>query len=172
MQFKGPIGLYPLQVYVTALVFSPTGSAVKRIFRDEEPPWLKNKVAAQDEWDPCLQTLEGHQNSVRSVAFSHDSKMIASESSDFTIKLWDTGTPVVDDVSTRFSVIPMRSTLSRGHPTPSVSFRHPTIKPSKSGRLRLVGNVYRRLKVMPVQSTRSPGHMTLDTSRQHRVTLQ
>jgi WD40 repeat protein len=45
-------------------------------------------------WDPesgrLLQTLEGHSDSVNSVAFSADGKLLASGSYDRTIKLWDT----------------------------------------------------------------------------------
>ncbi|KAF2181015.1 hypothetical protein K469DRAFT_590663, partial [Zopfia rhizophila CBS 207.26] len=37
----------------------------------------------------CLQTLEGHSGSVKSVAFSHDSTRLASASDDRTVKIWD-----------------------------------------------------------------------------------
>lgn len=40
-------------------------------------------------WSPCLQTLEGHSDSVTSVAFSADSKYVASGSADETVKIWD-----------------------------------------------------------------------------------
>jgi WD40 repeat protein len=42
-----------------------------------------------DEWSACLQTLEGHSDCVNSVAFSHDSALLASASYDNTIKIWD-----------------------------------------------------------------------------------
>jgi WD40 repeat protein len=35
------------------------------------------------------QTLKGHSDSVRSVAFSHDSKLLASASDGNTVKVWD-----------------------------------------------------------------------------------
>jgi WD40 repeat protein len=49
-------------------------------------------------WDAssgaCLQTLEGHSDSVRSVAFSHDSSKLASASHDNTVKVWDASSGV------------------------------------------------------------------------------
>jgi WD40 repeat protein len=47
-------------------------------------------------WDAATgtlqQTLEGHSNWVRSVAFSHDSKLLALASGDMTVKIWDAAT--------------------------------------------------------------------------------
>ncbi|KAH6661852.1 WD40-repeat-containing domain protein, partial [Halenospora varia] len=44
-------------------------------------------------WDAssgaCVQTLEGHSDSITSVAFSHDSTRLASASRDSTAKIWD-----------------------------------------------------------------------------------
>jgi WD40 repeat protein len=41
------------------------------------------------EWNTGLQTLNGHGDTVLSVAFSHDSKQVVSASSDRTVKIWD-----------------------------------------------------------------------------------
>ena len=47
-------------------------------------------------WDSetslCLSTLNGHTNTVLSVAWSPDGQRIASSSGDSTIKIWDTET--------------------------------------------------------------------------------
>ncbi|QYT06072.1 hypothetical protein H0G86_012939 [Trichoderma simmonsii] len=79
----------PLQVYVSALIFSPLQSEIRNIFKDEEPPWMLVKPAVEAGWDACLQTLEGHSDSVNSVVFSPDGQRLASGSDDGTIKIWD-----------------------------------------------------------------------------------
>jgi WD40 repeat protein len=43
----------------------------------------------EEKWNAVLQTLEDHSNSVSSVAFSLDGKMLASASHDRTVKLRD-----------------------------------------------------------------------------------
>jgi WD40 repeat protein len=89
MYHKGAIEGYPLQTYVAALLFSPTGSLIRQLFRHEEPEIISIRPALNERWSACLQTLEGHSGLVRSVAFSHDSARLASASSDSTVKIWD-----------------------------------------------------------------------------------
>jgi WD40 repeat protein len=91
MYHKGAIENAPLQAYVSALLFSPTHSLIRHLFKEEAPPWLTIKSAIRDKWGACLQTLEGHSNAVTSVAFSHNSTQLASVSRDHTVKIWDAG---------------------------------------------------------------------------------
>jgi WD40 repeat protein len=91
MYHKQAIEGSPLQAYASALLFSPARSQTRVLFNEEEPKWITIQPAMGDKWSACLQTLEGHSDGVRSVAFSHDSARLASASggNDKTVKIWD-----------------------------------------------------------------------------------
>ncbi|KAF2686650.1 hypothetical protein K458DRAFT_245906, partial [Lentithecium fluviatile CBS 122367] len=76
-------------VYASALLFSPTQSLIRGLFKREELDWITIKPAMDNTWSPCMSTLEGHSGWVGSVAFSHDSARVASASDDRTVKIWD-----------------------------------------------------------------------------------
>ncbi|KAK4108023.1 hypothetical protein N656DRAFT_740533, partial [Canariomyces notabilis] len=78
------IDTVPLQVYASALVFSPVRSITRELFKHEELEWITTAPAVEDEWGPCAQTLEGHSGWVSSVSFSPDSRLVASGSDDKT----------------------------------------------------------------------------------------
>ncbi|GAW26224.1 putative NWD1 protein [Rosellinia necatrix] len=89
LQNRWVIENYPLQAYISALIYSPVNCLIRTIFKHEEPEWVQPKPVLESNWSPCLQTLEGHHGHVYSVAFSPNSKLLASGSGDNTIKIWD-----------------------------------------------------------------------------------
>ncbi|KAF6825135.1 vegetative incompatibility protein HET-E-1 [Colletotrichum musicola] len=81
----------PLQVYHSALIFSPTNSIIKELYQREELEWVAAKPLVKEAWGPLLQTFGPHSNGrshALSLTFSPDGNTIASASNEI-IKLWD-----------------------------------------------------------------------------------
>ncbi|RJE26491.1 NACHT domain protein [Aspergillus sclerotialis] len=82
----------PLQTYGSALAFSPMTSKVKALYWEERLPLIRDVMGVEDDWDACLQILEGHDYTTSIATFSPDSNTIASGSGDATVRLWDAAT--------------------------------------------------------------------------------
>ncbi|CAH0044544.1 unnamed protein product [Clonostachys solani] len=89
--FQQVIEMAPLQVYGSALVFSPTSSFMKQTYQAEETTGVKLSSGLCINWDAaCTHVLEGHTEAIIAVRFSHDGCLVASSSYDLTVRIWDT----------------------------------------------------------------------------------
>ena len=83
----------PLQVYSSALLFSPDQSLVRRQFWEKEKPgWVARGPILEADWSPYVQMLTGHGDPVEAVAWSPDGRHIVSGSLDDTLKIWEAAT--------------------------------------------------------------------------------
>ncbi|CAI6101036.1 unnamed protein product [Clonostachys chloroleuca] len=86
------IDSFPLQHYSSLLLFAPKKSLVRETFQNNIPQWIDARPESDNEWGRCLQILEGHSGAVFSIAFSPDSTMVVSASSDRSVRVWNLAT--------------------------------------------------------------------------------
>jgi len=95
--YKPVVEKAPLQIYHSAIIFSPANSLIRKQFLESEDSsnslskWVKVSPLLAD-WDSsvqaCKHKLEGHSGIVLTVAFSSDG-LLASGSDDKTVRVWD-----------------------------------------------------------------------------------
>ncbi|QPC78007.1 hypothetical protein HYE68_008759 [Fusarium pseudograminearum] len=92
ISFGNAIEADPLQIYTSALLFSPVNSVVRKRFLTQGPSWLTRGPVTEEEWGSCVKVLEGHSSTVTALAFSSDDLLIASGFGDGIIKVWNSTT--------------------------------------------------------------------------------
>src|ERR1700759_4557181 len=82
----------PLQVYCSALYFTPTMSIVRRQFSDNIPGWIKRGPEVEANWSATVQTLEGHSDWLCPVAFPPGDRQPPSGPRDNPVRIRDAAT--------------------------------------------------------------------------------
>ncbi|KAL7809418.1 WD40 repeat-like protein [Trichoderma aethiopicum] len=74
----------PLQIYLSAILFSPKGSIVRSLFEEELLSWIAVKPPVDNHWSPCLRTIDVW---AESIALSKDK--ILAIAGYRRVELWD-----------------------------------------------------------------------------------
>ncbi|KAK2779211.1 hypothetical protein FQN52_002507 [Onygenales sp. PD_12] len=83
----------PLQVYSSALAFSPTNSIVKKQFQSHVPSWIRHVSGLDDDWGPALQNLnlDSKDGYPSKIVFSNTDNLLAI-SAWANVTIWDSNT--------------------------------------------------------------------------------
>ncbi|KAI0315268.1 WD40-repeat-containing domain protein [Amylostereum chailletii] len=85
-------------IYLSVLPFTPKSCFISSCYLHKSPHSVRIASRQESDWPLVQSVLQGHTDTILSLAFSPDGNIIASSSDDFTIRLWDatTGSPVFE----------------------------------------------------------------------------
>ncbi|KAF8186538.1 quinon protein alcohol dehydrogenase-like superfamily, partial [Mycena galopus ATCC 62051] len=90
--YATPIALSAPHIYLSAFVFAPKSSMVKKVYSKRIAGVIKIETGEDLCWHPLQAVFHGHTACVTSVAFSHDNKFVISGADDRTARIWDVET--------------------------------------------------------------------------------
>ena len=67
----------PLQLYASTLAFAPEESVVRKKFWENRYKFIRNRMGAAPDWDPCLQIIQLSGYKIDQIAFSPDGSRLA-----------------------------------------------------------------------------------------------
>ncbi|KAL6795534.1 hypothetical protein J3E68DRAFT_450434 [Trichoderma sp. SZMC 28012] len=90
LSFRQALQEAPLQIYNSALVFSPTNSIIRKTFESNGPNFIKQMPQVDSDWSACVQTLElsGYKDSLSGLVFLPNGKLMTGNHTD-RVELWD-----------------------------------------------------------------------------------
>ncbi|RDW76816.1 uncharacterized protein DSM5745_06808 [Aspergillus mulundensis] len=96
-QFGTLIRDAPLQLYVSARLFTPAKSFAHQLFSNDcAPDWVFSRSLVNDNWSPLIKTIVPRfirgKESISCVSISGNSKFVACGTSAGVVHIWDTGT--------------------------------------------------------------------------------
>ncbi|KAL5085288.1 hypothetical protein Trisim1_010726 [Trichoderma cf. simile WF8] len=92
LSFRPAIQEAPLQIYNSALVFSPTNSITRKTFSSSYPTFIQQMPQVDSDWSACVQTLElTSEDLLSGLIFLSDGKLITG-SLGGRVEVWDLNT--------------------------------------------------------------------------------
>ncbi|KAI0894650.1 hypothetical protein F4806DRAFT_497897 [Annulohypoxylon nitens] len=83
----------PLQVYYSAVFFSPNKSIIKSLFRKSLDQWIAKSPVVDEGWGVELMILEGHNDNIVSIEISQDNQTIAT-ATHWELRVWEVATGI------------------------------------------------------------------------------
>ncbi len=92
MAFYAPIAASAPHIYLSALPFMPTNTALWRGVNGRFPNLLGVTKGRMESWPGPQQIWIGHTHNILCVIYSPDGSRVVSCSADHTIRIWDAAT--------------------------------------------------------------------------------